>query len=803
MNNTKFNKIIFPFYIGLSIFCNSGHAQNDSSLLMDEKIQSFQKMHFIERLFVHTDKSFYVAGEHIWMKFYLTDALLHKPSQLSKLVYVELIDKNNKSVWRNKFQIDSGFGDGAFVLSNQFLTGNYTLRAYTQWMRNEGQNTFFEQVITIVNTIDEIAKPPNTYIKPRIDFHFFPEGGNLIDGIESKIAFKAINEFEQGIDCNGFILNNRNDTVVKFSSFKMGMGNFMFKPIPGEQYKAIVKAGDSIINPSLPKIHAAGYSFYLIDNQTDSIFIKINKLGSAVDENLYLLHHGSQYSRKSQVQLTNAGQAYFKISIHELKEGMNRFTTFNSLLKPVCERSYFNFPKHRLSLNINSSQDVYEKRANVKLALKTNGEMKAHSSSNLSMSVFLVDSMQAPYSIQDIESYLHLTKELNGVVESPSFYFDATKISNTEKKAAIDNLMLTQGWSSYKWDDVFGAPKPNVYLPELEGPLVHANITYKKNNIPAKQVMAYFSVPGNPFYFASSKSNQNGEIIFNLKSDIGANEAILQAKSNIDTTYNITIKDPFETQFSNRIKKPFPLLKEYKLDLLKRSIASQAENIFDKNFKNVQTNIRLLDTMAFFGMPTNTYFLDDYTRFTSMEELTLEYIQEVKIKKKGIDFSISLWNNKYNIYNELPPFMMIDGVPIFNANKLFAFDPLKIKKIDIIARTNLSGSMFNNGIINYSTYNGDLANFPIDENALVMEYMGAQPTKYFYSPTYPTIQRKNSSLPDLRNVLLWEPNIYIHNNIEKQIDFYSADLPGKYAIVVQGLSSDGLLGSSIKYITVK
>jgi hypothetical protein len=58
-------------------------------------------------------------------------------------------------------------------------------------------------------------------------------------------------------------------------------------------------------------------------------------------------------------------------------------------------------------------------------------------------------------------------------------------------------------------------------------------------------------------------------------------------------------------------------------------------------------------------------------------------------------------------------------------------------------------------------------------------------------------------MPDFRNVLLWEPYIHIHNNVEKQIDFYSADLPGKYAIVVQGLSSDGLLGSSIKYITVK
>jgi len=91
----------------------------------------------------------------------------------------------------------------------------------------------------------------------------------------------------------------------------------------------------------------------------------------------------------------------------------------------------------------------------------------------------------------------------------------------------------------------------------------------------------------------------------------------------------------------------------------------------------------------------------------------------------------------------------------------------------------------------------------LNENALVMEYKGAQPTKYFYGPTYPNIQSKNSSMPDFRNVLLWQPNIHIENNFKKQIDFYSADLPGKYAIVVQGLSSEGLLGSSIKYITVK
>ena len=141
------------------------------------------------------------------------------------------MDKYDKSVLRYKFQLENGIGDGSFALSENFISGNYTLRAYTQWMRNEGPDAFFEQGITIVNTLNEAAKPVNILTNRKIGFQFFPEGGNLIYGVETKIAFKATNEFEQGVDCKGMILNDRNDTLARFSSFKLGMGNFIFKPI--------------------------------------------------------------------------------------------------------------------------------------------------------------------------------------------------------------------------------------------------------------------------------------------------------------------------------------------------------------------------------------------------------------------------------------------------------------------------------------------------------------------------------------------------------------------------------------------
>lgn len=803
MYKIYFHKLLIFTFLGLFLFGKNLHAQTDISLMLDEKTASFQKLNFRERLFVHTDKTFYVAGEPIWMKFYLTDALLHKPSALSKLVYVEIIDKSNNSVLRSKFQIESGFGDGSLVLSDNFLSGNYTLRAYTQWMRNEGPDAFFEQGITVVNTINNAAKPTNIIIKPRLDFQFFPEGGNLMQGVESKIAFKVVNEFEMGVDCKGVILNDRNDTLVKFSSFKMGMGNFMFKPLSGEHYRAVVKVNDSILNPIFPIIHNAGYSMLLIDNITDSIIIKLNKVGSSIDENLYLLHHGVQFSRKSQIQKTKDGEVYFKIAIQDLNDGVNRFTIFNNELKPVCERSYFKFPEHRLSVTVSTNHDAFDQRSIVKVGLNTNTGLHEKELSNLSMSVFLMDSIQATNELQDIESYLYLTTALKGVVQSPSIYFDTTIIDRNMRKEAIDNLMLTQGWSSYKWDNVLGQHSPNLYLPEVEGPIIRASISFKNNSLPAKQVLTYFSVPGNPFYFASSKSNDKGELLFNLKSDIGANEAIVQAQPSLASAYKISIVDPFESKFSQGFKKPYTISNQYKTNLLKRSIASQVENIYDKSLIDNPSKYTLPYTLAFFGKPSSTYYLDAYTRFTSMEELTQEYVKEVKLKKKGNDFSIVLWNHKYNMFNQTAPFMMIDGVPIFNTNKLFTFDPLKIKKIDILTQSNLTGSMFNNGVINYTTYNGDLANFPIDENALVIEYIGAQATKQFYSPSYATIQSKNSSMPDLRTVLHWEPKINVNNLEEKQISFYSADLKGKYAIVVQGLSENGLLGSSIKYITIK
>jgi len=103
-----------------------------------------------ERVYLHTDKQTYLSGELLWMKLYLTDET-GKPSSLSKVAYVELVDESTAQV-QEKLDINAGVAEGWMELPVTLPTGNYRLIAYTRNMRNEGEAVFFNKTIGIINT---------------------------------------------------------------------------------------------------------------------------------------------------------------------------------------------------------------------------------------------------------------------------------------------------------------------------------------------------------------------------------------------------------------------------------------------------------------------------------------------------------------------------------------------------------------------------------------------------------------------------------------------------------------------------
>src|SRR6185312_6435399 len=188
-----------------------------------------------EKIFVHTDKTTYLPGEILWFKVYCVDGYDHKPLNLSKVVYVDVLDNAQTPIIQAKVLMKNGSGSGSLYIPVSITNGNYRLRAYTNWMKNFSPDLYFEKVITLINPL----KSPETPIKQTAaayDIQFFPEGGNLVAGITSKVAFKAVGSNGKGVTATGAIIDQRNDTVASFRSLKFGMGSFSFTPAVNNSY---------------------------------------------------------------------------------------------------------------------------------------------------------------------------------------------------------------------------------------------------------------------------------------------------------------------------------------------------------------------------------------------------------------------------------------------------------------------------------------------------------------------------------------------------------------------------------------
>ena len=211
-----------------------------------------------------------------------------------------------------------------------------------------------------------------------------------------------------------------------------------------------------------------------------------------------------------------------------------------------------------------------------------------------------------------------------------------------------------------------------------------------------------------------------------------------------------------------------------------------------------------MDTFPFYQEPDERYLLDNYTRFTTMEEIIREYVKGVGISKTDGNFSLSVVNDRSKLKFNEGPLVLIDGVPVVDVDKFVKnYDPLKLYKLEVVRREYFLGYKSFDGILSFSTYGGDLAGYELDPGAVVLDYEGLELQRKFYAPVYENQEQTSSHLPDFRSLLYWEPELKTSVQGKAQLDFYASDLPGKYAIVMQGLDAEGAPGSQVIFIEVK
>ena len=770
------------------------YAQN-SGTKIEEQLDSFRKEMAGEKLFLHTDKDFYLAGEIVWFKVYYVDASFHRPLNVSKVAYVEILDKDLKPVSQAKISLSDGSGEGSFYLPASIISGVYRLRAYTQWMKNFSEDYFFQKPLTIVNStksLDSLPAKSNSY-----EVGFFPEGGILVQGIESKLAFRIADVSGKGVKSKGVVVNQDRDTVAVFEPIRFGIGHLMLTPVPGNSYKALISIGDTTIERPVPQIHEQGFVMRVSNEEEAKIRVRI-KSNVQSSSAVRLIIHTRQVLKLSEQKSLVDGTADFVFDKIKLGDGISHMTVFNEAMQPVCERLYFVRPSGKLLIEASSGTQQFSSRAKASIQVTSKDETGQPLPADLSVSVYRIGEAHSGEGL-DINSYLWLSSDLRGRIESPGFYFYDTTAGAEE---AADNLVLTHGWRRFVWQEVAQNKISNQnFLPEFRDHIINARVINIRTGQPAQDIMTYLSVPGKRVQLYSSKSDSAGRLRFYTKNLYGLNEVMLQTDTRGDTSYRVEIINPFSEKFSVTSMPLFTLPGEMRTHLTEHNVSVQVQNAFSGD-RLKQQYLPVIDTAAFYGPPDNSYMLDDYVRFSTMEEVLKEYVIEVLVRRQKENFRLIMSGGLENKVFLDDPVTLFNGVPVFETNKIMQYDPLKVQKIDVVKRRYFYGPSLMNGIVNFTTYQPDPAMLS-GLNAVVFDYEGIQFAREFYSPVYETREQIASRLPDFRNVLYWSPKVKTMATGNAEINFYTSDLKGKYMVVLEGLSINGKPGANFSTFDVK
>ena len=788
----KLLTILFPMLIQVSSMQGQGALTGMSKAFQQKALATIP-----EKLFVHVDKTFYVPGEIIWFKIYAVDGLRMAPMDMSKVVYCELLTDDHKPVMQVKIAMNEATGNGSFQIPASFRSGNYQFRAYTNWMKNAGPDYFFEQWLTIGNPAKKPVWPSPDSIG--YDLQFFPEGGNLVAGIPSTLAFKLVDKNGKGLTGKGVILNAKNDTLVHFQTTKMGMGKCTFMPVTNEQYHALLSIDDKRFQSiPMPPVYATG--MVIVVTEIDNSHFQISLASNTGESSAGLVIHTRGVLQKVQTLSLTNGKAELIINKNELGAGISVVTLFNEKYKAVSERLLFVQPS-ALDIQVKSDANSYTTRRKVTLKINTQQSTGAPVAGNLSAAVYLTDALSSN-TTEDMLSYLWLSSDIKGTIESPAYYFSN---SSDEVKGAQDLLMLTQGWRRFRWEELATSEKQQpAFIPEIEGHIISGKLVNKKTGQPFAGGMAYLSVLGEKPLFKSMTSDQLGVLRFNMHNFYGSNEIVVQTNPLVDSINRIDINNPFSEKFSTKKIPPFEIDSQNGELLLKHSVEAQVMNGYHATQQQQFLFPKYMDTLPFYGKADKIYYLDDYTRFLTMEEVMREYVAEVSVRKSNNQFQFRVNDKTFERYFETAPLILIDGYPIFNSNKVMELDPLKFKKIDVVTQKFYQNQQIHDGILHYQSYLGDMGGLQMDVNSLIQEYEGLQLQRIFYQPVYETPLQKDSRLPDFRHLLYWSPEVIINSKGEQTISFYAGDLSGRFQVVIQGITQSGLSGAGFtQFLIIK
>jgi len=502
------------------------------------KLKTFSINYVVEKAYLHFDKPYYSAGDEMYFKAYVTLGESRKLSNAGGILHVDLINPGNAIIRSIILQLDNGVAPGSFSLPDTLKGGIYRVRAYTRYMENTPEY-FFDKAIPIASVAGNAANGANTRQTAKPDVQFFPEGGDMITGILTKVAFKAIGNNGMGINAKGVILDNTNVQVATFSSSHLGMGSFYIQPEEGKTYKAKVTFGNGLQSTiGLPAPLAKGITLQIKDTLGKvSINIVCNKAylqeNMNKDVNLTIFSGGKLRTVNTKLDSRVMGM---DIAEDQFPAGIMRITLFSQDGDPLSERLVFLQNAGLMNITVNTDKPSY--KTHDRVAINFNAKNSGAGAPGF-FSATVIDESKVPYDDNKettILSYMLLTSDLKGYIEQPNYYFSN---GNFQTRDDLDNLMLTQGYRRFTWKQVLNADnKPFTIAPEKSLYISGSEKTTQGVAVTGKDVM----LTQGAGFIASAKTDNSGNFLFdNMQPFFAGTQFSLQATGSTKDKNSTTI----------------------------------------------------------------------------------------------------------------------------------------------------------------------------------------------------------------------------------------------------------------------
>ncbi|KAA2665839.1 Plug domain-containing protein, partial [Alistipes onderdonkii] len=392
---------------------------------------------------LHTDKDSYIAGDTIWLRAHCADAATHRPVAASRYVYVELRDDRGSLVRRIKLLSRDSVYSGYLPTQSLERFGDYSLTAYTLYMRNPGPEYFFKKPLTIWPYQESRRTQRNTSVRKVSDFDvsFFPEGGYLIDGYDCCVAFKALGDDGGSVEVTGVLKNDREEVLDTLRTLHGGMGCLRFTAHTGERYYAeCTMAGGKTERFDLPASRNTACVLKIL--QTEENFTVLPISGRPLPKGLKLLVHcrGNICYHKP----WNYDYASLIFRRSDLPGGILQVLLLDKAGNALSERLVFNRGEELATTDMQVRGSL-KQRTKVTLSVAATDPDGGPAAGDFSIAV--TDRAAVPSATSgSIYSTLLLTSELRGTIETPDWYFEG---QDAARVAALDALLLTQGWRRY------------------------------------------------------------------------------------------------------------------------------------------------------------------------------------------------------------------------------------------------------------------------------------------------------------------------------------------------------------------